>query len=165
MRHKKIQKRQAEQDKVYQSRLVTKFINNLMRDGKKTVAQRIFYTALEEIDKKAHSAGSGQVQKGFEVFERAINNVGPRQEVKAKRIGGASYQVPMEVRGERKTSLAIRWIIEAARKRSSKEYHTFSQKLAAELMDAVNNLGAAIKKRDTAHRMAEANRAFSHFRF
>jgi len=157
MRHKKVVKRQVEPDKVYQSKLVTKFINNLMKDGKKTVAQKIFYDALLEIDKKG--------QKGIEVFENAVNNVGPRQEVKAKRIGGASYQVPIEVRGDRKTSLSIRWIIEAARARSSKDYHSFSLKLAAELMDAVANQGAAIKKRDTAHRMAEANRAFSHFRF
>ncbi|OGH04543.1 MAG: 30S ribosomal protein S7 [Candidatus Levybacteria bacterium RBG_16_35_11] len=157
MRHKKVEKRTVEPDKVYQSRLVTKFINNLMKDGKKTVAQKIFYNAIEEIDKKG--------QKGVDVFEKAILNVGPKQEVKAKRIGGASYQIPIDVRGDRKTSLAIRWIIEAARARSSKEYRTFSEKLAAELLDAVTNAGAAIKKRDTAHRMAEANRAFSHFRF
>jgi small subunit ribosomal protein S7 len=157
MRHKKVQKRQTEPDKVFQSKLAAKFINNLMKDGKKTVAEKLFYQALEEIDKKG--------QKGIEVFEQAVLNVGPRQEVKAKRIGGASYQVPMEVRGDRKTSLAIRWIIEAAKARSSKDYHGFAAKLAAELIDAVNNAGAAVKKRDTAHRMAEANRAFSHFRF
>lgn len=157
MRHKKIVKRQVNPDKVFQSRLVTKFINNLMQDGKKTVAERIFYSAIEEINKKD--------QNGIEVFEKALNNVGPKQEVKAKRIGGASYQVPIDVRGDRRISLAIRWIIEAARARSSKDFPTFAQKLAAELTDAVNNEGAAIKKRDAAHRMAEANRAFSHFRF
>jgi len=157
MRHKKVQKRQITPDKIYQSKMVAKFINNLMKSGKKTVAQKIFYDAMAEIEKKG--------QNPLETFEKAINNVGPRQEVKAKRIGGASYQVPIEVRGDRKTSLAIRWIIEAAKARSSKDYRGFSAKLAAELMDAVQNLGAAVKKRDTAHRMAEANRAFSHFRF
>lgn len=158
MRHKKVVKRIVDPDKVYQSRLVTKFINNLMKDGKKTIAQKNLYNALEIIAKKDN-------KNALEVFEEAVQNVGPKQEVKAKRIGGASYQVPLEVRGDRKQSLAIRWIIEAARSRSNKDYKSFSEKLAAEILDAIQNQGAAIKKRDTAHRMAEANRAFSHFRF
>lgn len=157
MRHKKVEKRKIEPDKIFNSILATRFINKLMKDGKRSVAQKSFYKALEILDKKE--------QKGIEVFEKAVQNVGPKQEVKAKRVGGASYQVPMEVRGDRRISLGMRWIIEAARSRSNKDFHTFSEKLAAELLDAVNNQGAAIKKRDTAHRMAEANKAFSHFRY
>jgi len=157
MRHKKVQKRKTAEDKIYRSSLVTKFINGLMKDGKKSVAQKVFYGAFEILKKD----GSDPVV----LFETAINNVGPKVEVKARRVGGASYQVPQEVRGDRRVSLAIRWITEAARSRSNSEYHTFSQKLAAELLDASKNEGAAIKKRDSIHRMAEANRAFSHFRF
>lgn len=157
MRHKKTEKRQISADKIYDNVLVARFINKLMKDGKKTVAENNFYTALNLLEKEGKTP--------LETFEKAVQNVGPRQEVKAKRIGGASYQVPMDVRGDRRISLAMRWIIEAARARSNKEYHTFAEKLAAELKDAVENQGAAIKKRDTAHRMAEANRAFSHFRF
>lgn len=157
MRHKKVEKREVEQDKVYNNRLVAKFINRLMRDGKKTVAQGLLYKAFDLIEQKK--------QDPLSLFEQAIQNVGPRQEVKARRVGGASYQVPAEVRGERKVSLAIRWIIQAAKARSSKEYHTFSEKLAAELLDASNNLGEAIKKKDAMQRMAEANKAFAHFRW
>ncbi|HZJ18218.1 MAG TPA: 30S ribosomal protein S7 [Patescibacteria group bacterium] len=157
MRHKKTEKRKIPADKLYNNLLVAKFINKLMRDGKKTVAEKNLYKAFNLLEKEGKNA--------LEIFEKAVQNVGPRQEVKAKRIGGASYQVPMDVRGERRISLSIRWIIEAARARSNKEYHTFAEKLAVELKDAVENQGAAIKKRDTAHRMAEANRAFSHFRF
>lgn len=157
MRHKKTEKRQISADKIYNNLLAARFINKLMKDGKKTVAENNFYTALNLLEKEGKNP--------LETFEKAIQNVGPKQEVKAKRIGGASYQVPMDVRGDRRMSLAMRWVIEAARARSNKEYHTFAEKLAAELKDAVDNQGAAIKKRDTAHRMAEANRAFSHFRF
>lgn len=157
MRHKKTEKREAQTDPIYKSRLVAKFINNLMKDGKKTVAQDVFYSAFDVISKSNQDA--------ILVFEKAIQNVTPRQEVKARRVGGASYQVPAEVRGERKISLAIRWLIESARARSNKEYHTFAEKLAAEFLDASQNQGAAIKKRDTVHRMAEANRAFAHFRW
>ena len=149
-------KRVIEKDPVYGNVLVSAFTNRLMRDGKKTVAQRIMYNAFEIIKKDGNPV---------EIFERAIESVGPKVEVKARRVGGASYQVPQEVRGDRRVSLAIRWITEAARSRSNSEYHTFSQKLAAELLDASKNEGAAIKKRDSIHRMAEANRAFSHFRF
>jgi len=157
MRHKKAERRQTEPDKIYKSRLVTKFINNLMRDGKKTVAQRIFYDSLELMKK--------QGKDPLEVFERALSNVEPRQEVKARRVGGASYQIPIEVRGDRRTSLATRWIIQAAKSRSNKEFHTFSEKLAAELLDALENKGEAIKKKDGMQRMADANKAFAHFRW
>jgi len=157
MRHKKTKKRQTNPDKIYSSKLVAKFINNLMRDGKKTVAQKNFYEALNLIAQKGQNA--------LEVFERSISNVEPKQEVKARRVGGASYQVPIEVRGDRRTSLAIRWIIQAAKARPSKEYHTLSEKLAAEFLDAIENKGDAIKKRDMVHRMAEANRAFAHFKW
>ena len=157
MRHKKAERRQTEPDKIYKSRLVTKFINNLMKDGKKTVAQRIFYDSLELMKK--------QGKDPLEVFEKAISNVEPRQEVKARRVGGASYQIPIEVRGDRRTSLATRWIIQAAKSRSNKEFHTFSEKLAAEFLDALENKGEAIKKKDGMQRMADANKAFAHFRW
>lgn len=156
MRHKKAPKRLSEEDKVYQSKLVTKFINRLMRDGKKSVAEKVFYDCFELLKKDGEPLG---------IFETAINNIGPKVEVKSKRVGGANYQVPQEVRGERRVSLAIRWIVEGARSRSNKDFHTFSQKLAAEILEASKNEGLAVKKRDSVHRMAEANRAFSHFRF
>lgn len=144
-------------DPIYDNFLLSKFINRLMVDGKKTTAQRVVYGALDIIKEKGHDP--------IKVFETALNNVGPKQEVKARRIGGAAYQVPIEVRGERRNSLAIRWILEATRKRSSRDYKGFANKLAAELLDASQNLGDAIKKRDIAHRMADANKAFAHFRF
>lgn len=157
MRHKKTEKRKIEPDKIYNNRLVTKFINHLMRDGKKTVAEKILYTTFDLIAKKGEDP--------LKIFEAAIQNVSPRQEVKARRVGGASYQVPIEVRGDRKTTLAVRWIIDAARDRSSKEYHTMPEKLAAELLDVLQNQGAAIKKRDTIYKVADANKAFAHFRW
>ena len=157
MRHKKVAKRQVEEDKVYRSKTISKFINRMMKDGKKSVAEKSFYSALDILKEKGNEP--------LNVFDTALQNVGPKIEVKARRVGGASYQVPQEVRGERRMSLSIRWILEAARARSNSEYRTFADKLAAELLDASRNEGAAIKKRDTAHRMAEANRAFSHFRF
>ena len=156
MRHKKAQKREIQEDKLYQSKLANKFINRLMKDGKKSVAEKVFYGSLDLLKADGDP---------ITLFETAINNVGPKLEVKARRVGGASYQVPQEVRGERRISLAIRWITEAARARSNSEFRTFSEKLAAELRDAAKNEGAAVKKRDTVLRMAEANRAFSHFRF
>lgn len=154
---KSIKKRKVEGDELYASPLVAKFINNLMKDGKKTSAQKVFYNSFELLSKNN--------QNPLVIFETAIQNVGPKQEVKSRRVGGANYQVPMDVRPERRTSLAIRWIIEAARSRSNKEYHNFEEKLAAEFLEASQNLGAAVKKRDTVQRMADANRAFSHFRF
>ena len=156
MRHKKAEKRLVEEDKVYQSQLVTKFINRMMKDGKKAVAEKTFYQGFELLKKDGDP---------LVLFEAAINNVGPKVEVKSKRVGGANYQVPQEVRGERRISLAIRWILEAARARASKDYHTFAEKLAAEVLDATKNEGAAIKKRDSVIRMADANKAFGHFRF
>ena len=137
--------------------LLAKFINRIMRHGKKTVAETVIYDALDIIKQQGRNP--------LEVFEKAINEVGPKQEVKARRIGGAAYQVPVEVRGERRISLATRWIMQAAYKRSNKEYRTFSKKLAAELLDASNNAGEAIRKRDIAHKMAESNKAFAHFRW
>jgi small subunit ribosomal protein S7 len=155
MRHKKVEKRQTADDKVYQSKLVAKFINRMMKDGKKSVSERVFYDSFELLKKDNADP--------LVIFEAAINNVGPKTEVKARRVGGASYQVPQEVRGDRRLSLAIRWILEAARARSSKDFHSFSGKLAAEFLDASKNEGAAIKKRDAVLRMADANKAFGHF--
>src|SRR5579872_2168644 len=157
MRHKKVQKRQIKPDAIYGSLLVAKFINNIMQDGKKTVAQSIVYGAFDSIKEKGLDP--------LESFEKAIQNVAPKQEVIARRVGGASYQVPQPVKAERRISLAMRWIIEAATKRSSKEYHSFKEKLAAEINAVLNNEGEAIRKRDIMHKQAEANRAFSHFRF
>ena len=154
MRHAKIKKREIAPDVIHNNLLVAKFINRIMKDGKKNAAQSSFYRALELLG-----------ENPMEMFESAINNVGPKVEVKARRVGGANYQVPLEVRGERKNALAIRWIVEAARARSNSEFHSFSEKLAAEIKDAANNEGAAVKKRDNVLKMAEANRAFSHFRF
>ncbi|MGE5042420.1 MAG: 30S ribosomal protein S7 [Candidatus Levyibacteriota bacterium] len=151
-------KRHIEPDPVYNNLLLAKFINRLMVDGKKTVAQGVVYDALEFMKEKGD-------ENPLVSFERAIDAVAPKVEVKARRIGGAAYQVPTEVRGPRRISLAIRWILEAARKRPTAEYKKFSQKLAAEIMDVNKNTGEAIRKRDVAHKMAEANKAFSHFRF
>lgn len=151
------QRVKVEQDPVYGSFVLAKFINRTMRDGKKTTAQQAVYGALKLLEEKGH--------KPMDIFENAIDSVGPKVEVKARRIGGAAYQVPTEVRGSRRTSLAIRWILEAARKRSNSEYHTFSEKLAAELLDASQGQGEAMRKKEVAHRMAEANKAFAHFRF
>lgn len=157
MRHKKTQRRRVAPDILYESELVTQFINKAMRDGKKTVAQKHVYEAFSLIEK--------QGKNPLEAFEKVIQTIAPRQEVKARRVGGASYQIPVEVRGLRRTSLAIRWLISAARARSNREYHHFSQKLAAEILDAIEGKGEAVKKRDTMHRMAEANKAFAHFRW
>lgn len=147
----------AEPDPVYGNRLITRFINRVMVNGKKQIAEKLVYKSLDLIKVKGEDP--------IKIFESAINNVGPKIEVRARRVGGASYQVPIEVRGERRIALAIRWIIMFAKKRSSREFKTFDQKLAAELTDASNNIGEAIKKRDTVHRMADANKAFAHFRW
>ena len=147
-------KRKVEVDKIYCSVLAAKFINRMMKDGKKTTAENLFYAAMEKLG-----------ENPLTTFEKALQNVGPKQEIKARRVGGASYQIPMEVRGDRRVSLSIRWLIEAARKRSNSEFRTFADKLAAEFKDASNNAGEAVKKRDTVQRMADANKAFSHFRF
>ncbi len=148
----------AQGDKVYNNRLVTKLINGLMKDGKKGVAENVVYDTFAKIaDQKKEDP--------IAIFEKALQTIGPRQEVKARRVGGASYQIPMEVRGDRRMALAIRWLIEAATKRSSKDYRSFPDKLTAEILDALENRGDAIKKRDTILRMAEANKAFAHFRW
>ena len=128
-----------------------------MRSGKKQAAQAEVYKALDYIREKGEDP--------IKVFELAVSTVGPKMEVKARRVGGASYQVPSEVRGDRRTALAVRWIIQFANKRSNREFHSFAQKLAVELMEAAKGQGDAVKKRDTVHRMAEANRAFAHFKW
>lgn len=144
-------------DPIFHNRLLTRLINRVMKDGKKALAQRLVYKALDKIKEKGEDP--------VKVLEMAMSNVGPRMEVHPRRVGGASYQVPMEVRGDRRQALAIRWILEAAKKRPNSQYHTFDLKLAAELWDASQNQGEAIKKRDNTQRMADANRAFAHFRW
>lgn len=144
-------------DPIYGSTLLTKFINNVMEDGKKTVAQQNVYKAFDILKEKGMDP--------LATFEKALDTIAPKQEVKAKRVGGAAYQVPQEVRGVRKISLSIRWLLEATRKKPNSEFKTFSQKLAAEIIAAVNNEGEAVRKRDNVHKMADANKAFAHFRF
>lgn len=150
-----ISKRDVLPDPVYNSKVVTKFINSIMEDGKKGVAQKICYEAFELMAKR-----SGK--EALEVFEEAMNNVMPLLEVKARRIGGATYQVPIEVRPERRQTLGIRWMLIAARKRGEK---LMSERVAGELLDASNNTGSAVKKREDTHKMAEANKAFAHYRY
>lgn len=157
MRHKKAQKRAITPDVIHGNLLVAKFINRIMIDGKKSIAEKLVYNAFKRIEEKE--------QNPLEVFEKALANISPKVEVKARRVGGANYQVPQEVRADRKMSLAIRWLIEAARKRSNKEYHGFDEKLAAEFMDAMQNQGEAVKKKEIMHRQADANKAFTHFRW
>lgn len=158
MRGKKAPKRTITLDDVYQSRLVARLINRVMRQGKKTVAQKHVYQAFDLVEKETK-------KNPLEVFQKALENVRPKMEVRPRRVGGASYQVPMPVRGDRRESLAIRWLIQAAQARSNREYHHFYQKLAAELMDAANKQGGAVAKKQEIHKVAEANRAFSHFRW
>lgn len=157
MRGRKAVKRVLTPDPIYKSRLVTRFVNKIMWDGKKSVAFGVFYKAMDQIEKAGKTPLS--------TFEIALSNVAPKMEVRPRRIGGASYQVPVEVRGDRKEALAIRWIIDSARKRSSKEFRTFDNKLATELMEAAEGRGSAIKKKEDTLRMAEANRAFAHFKW
>lgn len=147
----------TEPDPIYKSKLVTKFINRSMKDGKKLAAEKQIYQAFDLIKEKGEDP--------IAVFGQALDNVRPAMEVRPRRIGGAAYQIPMPVRGERKDSLAIRWLIAAARARSNSEFKTFAEKLAAEFADAANGEGGAIKKRDDMQKMAEANRAFAHFRW
>jgi small subunit ribosomal protein S7 len=151
-------KRHILPDPKHESQLLAKFINMLMKSGKKSVAENIVYDALTQI-----STRQGQTEEqSVEVLETALDNVKPMVEVKSRRVGGATYQVPIEVRPARRRTLAMRWVIDAARKRSEK---SMSQRLANELMDAADNRGAAVKKREDTHRMAEANKAFSHYRW
>ncbi len=155
MRRRRAPERKVQPDPRYNSTLVSKFINNLMWDGKKTVAQKIFYKALEIIEKKTG-------EDGYQVFLRAIENVKPEIEVRPRRVGGATYQVPVEVRPKRQISLAIKWIIKAARQRSERRMY---ERLANELMDAAKGVGAAMKIKENTHKMAEANRVFAHYRW
>jgi len=154
----RVQKRLPDPDPIYNSRLLAKIINRVMNDGKKTVAQKQVYNALQLIKTQSQ-------QDPLKILKQALENIKPKMEVRARRIGGAAYQVPMPVRGDRRESLAIRWLIEFANKRPNKEYHTFAEKLAAELLDAVNNEGLAVRKKTMTHRMAEANKAFAHFKW
>jgi small subunit ribosomal protein S7 len=150
-----IDKREVLPDPVYNSRLVTKFINNVTKQGKKAVAERIFYGALGLIEERT---GDDPVK----VFKRAVDNVKPQVEVKSRRVGGSTYQIPIEVQSDRQQALAIRWLIGFAKARHEK---TMMQKLAGEFLDAASNRGGTIKKRDDTHRMAEANKAFAHYRW
>ncbi len=148
-------KREVLQDPVYNSQLVTRFINVIMKDGKKSTAERIVYDALESIAEKTED-------DPMKVFKRAIENVKPAVEVKSRRVGGSTYQVPIEVRPSRRTALAFRWLIQSALRRGER---TMKQRLAAELSEAAENRGGAIKKKEDTHRMAEANKAFAHYRW
>ncbi len=150
-----IQKRDVLADPIYNSKIVTKLINNIMLDGKKGTAQKIVYGAFDRI-----SAKSGK--DAIEAFEEAMNNIMPVLEVKARRIGGATYQVPIEVRPDRRQALALRWLTLYSRKRGEK---TMEERLANEILDAVNNTGSAVKKKEDMHKMAEANKAFAHYRW
>jgi len=154
-RRQRISRRVLLPDPRFNNRVVAKFINSLMRGGKKALAERIMYRALDAVE--------GRMRRpGLEVFEQAMRNATPVIEVKPRRVGGATYQVPVEIRGDRRQALAIRWLINAARARSGR---SMVEKLAAELLDAANNTGATIRRREEAHRMAEANKAYSHYRF
>lgn len=157
MRGKRVSKRLPQPDPVYSNRLVTRLVNRVMQRGKKSTTEKLIYKALDLVKAKGEDP--------IKVFETAVSNVGPKMEVRPRRVGGASYQVPSEVRGDRRISLALRWIVEYAKKRSNKEYKGYAEKLAAELIDAASGQGESIKKRDTVLRMAEANRAFAHFKW
>ncbi|MBL7835522.1 MAG: 30S ribosomal protein S7 [Cyclobacteriaceae bacterium] len=155
MRKAKPKKRYLLPDPKFQDTLVTKFVNYLMEQGKKSVAYGIFYDAIEQVEKKTG-------ESGLEVWKRAMNNLMPSVEVKSRRVGGATFQVPVEIRPERKINLSIKWLIDFSRLRGEK---TMMDKLAAEIIAASKGEGAAIKKKEDTHRMADANKAFSHFRF
>ena len=150
-----IAKRDVLPDPIYNSKIVTKLINNIMLDGKKTVAQKIVYDAFDIVKEKEN-------KDALEVFETALNNIMPVLEVKARRVGGATYQVPIEIRAERRQTLGLRWLVNYARNRHEK---TMAEKLAGEIMDAVNGNGGAFKKKEDTHRMAEANKAFAHYKW
>jgi len=149
------EKREVLPDAKFGDRVLTKFMNNLMIDGKKSVAERIVYNAMDRVETKIK-------RSPLEVFHEALENIEPSVEVRSRRVGGATYQVPVEVRPERREALAIRWLINASRSRNEK---TMEERLAGELMDAVQSRGSAVKKREDTHKMAEANKAFSHYRW
>ena len=150
-----VPRRDVPPDPIYNSKLVTRLINKIMKDGKKTKAERILYRAFDIVRERTG-------RDPMEVFDQALKNVMPVLEVRARRVGGANYQVPVEVRPERRVSLGLRWIVQYARLRGEK---TMEERLAAELIDAANNTGAAVKKREDTHKMAEANKAFAHYRW
>ena len=154
-RRGRISKRDVLPDPIYGSKLVTKLVNNVMYDGKKGVAQKIVYEAFSAIEEKLG-------ENPLEVFQAGLENVMPVLEVKARRVGGSTYQVPMEVRADRRQTLGLRWLIDAARKRGET---TMAERLAGEIMDAKNSAGSAFKKKEETHRMAEANKAFAHYRY
>jgi len=155
MRRRRPEKRQIHPDPVYKDLLVAKFVNNLMMDGKKSIAEKIFYGAIKNIETQIKS------NDGLSVFKKAIENVAPVLEVKSKRIGGATYQVPIEVNSNRRIALAMRWIIGYSKSRKGK---SMMDRLSSELISAANNEGSSIKKKEDTHRMADANKAFAHFR-
>lgn len=157
-RSKNTQRRIILPDVVYNSTLVTRLINRVMKDGEKAVAERLVYNALAIVEKQTR-------RKPVEILEEAVRNIGPNMEVRSRRVGGSNYQVPMPVRPHRSFSLAIRWLIEESRKRPNAQYHTYGEKLAAEILDAIENTGNAVNKKLTMHRSAEANKAFAHFRW
>ena len=148
-------RREVLPDPIYQSKLVTKLINKIMYDGKRGAAEKALYTALSSVEEKTG-------KNGLEVLETALKNIMPTLEVKARRVGGANYQVPIEVRADRRETLGIRWLVTNARRRGEKSMEV---RLAGEIMDAANNTGAAVKRKEDTHRMAEANRAFAHYRW
>lgn len=150
-----VPKRDVLPDPIYNSKVFTKLVNQIMWDGKKSLAERICYEAFERIEKKTGKAA-------LQVFEEAMKNITPLVEVKARRVGGANYQVPVEVRADRRQTLAIRWLVGYTRKRGEK---TMAERLAAELMDAANSTGGSVKKKEDTHKMAEANKAFAHYRW
>jgi small subunit ribosomal protein S7 len=154
-RRSQAEKRETPPDPRFQSSAVTKFINNLMLDGKKSIAERIFYDAIDMLEQRSD-------QSGLEAFEQALNNAKPALEVKSRRVGGATYQVPIEVRPDRRTALATRWLIGFARARSEK---TMAERLAGEFLAASRSEGNTIKRKEDTHRMAEANKAFAHYRW
>ena len=155
MRKRRAVKRDVLPDPIYNSKIVTKLINNIMLDGKKTVAQKIVYDAFDMVKEKEN-------KDALEVFEAALENIMPVLEVKARRVGGATYQVPLEIRPERRQTLGLRWLVTYARNRHEK---TMAEKLAGEIIDAINSTGGAFKKKEETHRMAEANKAFAHYKW
>ncbi|MDZ7771448.1 MAG: 30S ribosomal protein S7 [Balneolaceae bacterium] len=155
MRRKTAEKRDIQPDPLFGDKLVTRFVNNLMRDGKKNIARKILYQAFEIIEEKTG-------EEGIDVFKEAMSNVSPVVEVRGRRVGGSTYQVPIEVRPDRGTALGMRWLISASNGRNDK---SMARRLSRELMDAANNEGGAVRKKDEVHRMAEANKAYAHFRF
>ena len=155
MRRSRAEPRSLAPDPRFQSLIVTAFINKVMSNGKKSLAERIVYTAFDRVEEQ-----SGR--RGIDIFEQAVRNITPVIEVKPRRVGGATYQVPVDIRSERRQALALRWLIDAARSRGG---HSMSEKLAAELLDASDNGGGAVRRKEDTHRMAEANRAFVHYRW